>query len=135
MNVKNCRKCGSLFNYVMGPYICPACKSRLEEDFQRVKEYVRANPGATIHRVSEECEVTTGQINQWLREERLELTEGSAITLFCESCGAPINSGKYCDKCKKELTFGLREASRSAAPKVEQPTSDSRHEKGRMRFL
>ena len=135
MNVRNCRKCGKMFNYVMGPFICPLCREGLEEDFQRVKEYVRANPGATINVVSEVCEVSVSQIHQWLREERLELTEGSAISLACEVCGALIKSGKYCEKCKRELTMGLKEVSRSAAPQVEKPTSDSRHDKGRMRFL
>ena len=31
MNVRNCRKCGKLFNHVMGMPICPACKDALEK--------------------------------------------------------------------------------------------------------
>ena len=135
MNVRNCRKCGKLFNYVMGPFICPSCRESLEEDFQRVKEYVRANPGATINVVSEVCNVSVSQIHQWLREERLELTEGSAISLACEVCGALIKSGKYCEKCKRELTMGLKEVSRPAAPQVKEPAPEPGREKGRMRFL
>ena len=30
MNVRNCRKCGAIFNYVMGPIMCPACRDALE---------------------------------------------------------------------------------------------------------
>ena len=71
MNVRNCRKCGRLYNYVAGQRICPLCQERLEEDFQMVKEYVRKNPGVTVNRVAEECEVEISQIRQWLREERL----------------------------------------------------------------
>ena len=87
MNVRNCRGCGRLFNYISGPSLCPACREKLEEKFQQVKEYIRENPGVGIREVSEACEVETSQINQWLREERLELTEDSPLMLSCESCG------------------------------------------------
>ena len=110
MNVRNCRKCGRIFNYVMGPHICPGCREALEADFQRVKEFVREHPGATITLVSEECEVDISQIHQWLREERLELTDGAGIILQCETCGAVIRCGRYCEQCKRNLTMGLKEA-------------------------
>lgn len=136
MNVRNCRKCGRIFNYVAGPHICPACRERLEADFQRVKEYVRENPGAIISEVAEVCEVEISQIHQWLREERLQLTEGSAITLQCETCGAPILSGRYCDKCRKELTMGLNNIVRSAATRQEPVQKGSaQRDKDKMRFL
>ena len=84
MNVRNCKKCGKIFNYVSGPPICPQCKDALEEKFQEVRKYIQDNRHATIPEVSEACEVSTNQIQQWLRDERLELAEGSGITLFCE---------------------------------------------------
>ena len=73
MNVRNCRKCGRLFNYISGPSWCPACREQMEVKFQEVKEYIRENPGVGIKQVSEACDVEPAQINQWLREERLEL--------------------------------------------------------------
>ena len=39
MNVRNCKECGRLFNYIAGPPICPACKEELEKKFQKAKEY------------------------------------------------------------------------------------------------
>ena len=135
MNVRNCRKCGRIFNYVVGPHICPACREALEADFQRVKEYIRENKGATISQVSEECNVEISQIHQWLKDERLELTEGSAITLQCETCGAPIMSGRYCDKCRHELAMGLN----SVVHNARKPGSDEGNKVSRdgdkMRFL
>ena len=35
MNVRNCRKCGKLFNHIMGAPICPACREKLERDRKR----------------------------------------------------------------------------------------------------
>ena len=108
MNVKNCRGCGRIFNYITGPFLCQACKEKMEMKFEEVKEYIRENPGVGIKEVAEACDVETSQINQWLREERLELTEGSTIFLSCESCGTQIRSGKYCEQCKYNMTMGFK---------------------------
>lgn len=107
MNVRNCRKCGKLFNHISGVPVCPACKEKLEEKFQEVKKYIRENRMADIKEVAEACEVDTGQIQQWIREERLEFTADSPVKIPCENCGAMIRSGKYCEKCKREMTNNL----------------------------
>ncbi len=77
MNVRNCKKCGKLFNHIMGMPICPACKDALEKSFQEVKKYIRENRMADIMEVAEACEVEVSQIKQWIREDRLEFTEDS----------------------------------------------------------
>ena len=104
MNVKSCRKCKKLFNYVMGSSICPNCKAELEMKFQEVKKYVQENAGAGVHEVSEACDVSISQIQQWVREERLMFTESAAIGLECERCGKSVRSGRYCIECRMELT-------------------------------
>ena len=48
MNVRNCKKCGKLFNYMSGMPICPACKDAAEKQFQSVKKFIRENPRADI---------------------------------------------------------------------------------------
>lgn len=134
MNVRNCRKCGKLFNYISGMPICPACKDKLEEKFQAVKKYIRENRLADIKQVAEDCEVEVGQIQQWIREERLEFTEDSPVKIPCENCGEMIRSGKYCDKCKREMTNNLssvmeKPKAARAEPKKTQPSGN------KMRFL
>ena len=79
MNVKNCRKCKRIFNYVMGPVLCPRCREEEEEKFQEVKKYVIENPGSGIQEVSEACDVSVNLIRQWLREERLVLSDESPM--------------------------------------------------------
>ena len=45
MDVKNCRGCGRLFNYIGGGYfLCPACMEALDKKFQVVKKYIQDNP-------------------------------------------------------------------------------------------
>ena len=43
MDVKNCKKCRRLFNYIGGPAICPQCREELEKKFQQAKEFIRDN--------------------------------------------------------------------------------------------
>ncbi len=135
MNVRNCRKCGKLFNHIMGVPICPACREKLEETFQVVKKYIRENKLADIKEVAEACEVEATQIQQWIREERLEFTPDSPVKLPCENCGAMIRSGKYCEKCKKDMVNNL--SSVIEKPKKPVPQEHKRIDStgNKMRFL
>lgn len=134
MEVRNCKGCGRLFNYMQGPPLCPACIANLEDKFHQVKEYLRDNPKAPIGVVAEENEVSIKQIRQWVREERLSFTEESQITMECENCGAKILTGRFCSKCKNGLIHDLNGAvKRPQATLVQQPQKGS--DKDRMRFL
>ena len=48
MNVRNCRGCGRIFNYVTGPFLCIKCREEMEVKFQEVKEYIRQHPAGWI---------------------------------------------------------------------------------------
>ena len=132
MDVRNCRQCGRLFNYLSGPQICQACRDALEEKFQQVKEYVRSNPGATIQMVSEDNDVSVKQIKQWIREERLSLSEASLDGVTCEHCGRPIRTGRFCEKCKAAMANSF--ANSIEKPKPLEPQKKER-DGNKMRFL
>lgn len=132
MDVRNCKSCKRLFNYLAGPVLCQACREKLEEKFHEVKEYVRGNDMATIAVVSEACDVSIKQLKQWVREERLVFSneEGSGIT--CENCGRPISTGRFCQSCKGKLQSSLTSAiQKEPKKKVERDIK----EKEKMRFL
>ncbi|MCR4591297.1 MAG: flagellar protein [Lachnospiraceae bacterium] len=133
MDVKNCKKCGKMFNYVSGPVICPICAEKAEEDFQKVKEYIEKNPGASVAITAEACEVEVAQIRQWLKDERLTFTSADGSDLTCEKCGTPILSGRFCDKCKNEVTRGLADAIKK--PDAPKPAPKSGPAGNKMRFL
>lgn len=137
MDIRNCRACGRIFNYVSGPILCQVCRETMEGKFQEVKDYIRNHPGVGIPEVSEACDVDPSQIRQWLREERLEVTEDSAIFLSCENCGAPIRCGRFCEKCKLNVTKGFKnilDESRAASRTVQRQTKEDK-DSARMRFL
>ena len=107
MNIKNCRKCGRMFQTLSDERICKECKGRLEEKFQEVKEYIQENRQATLQEISHACDVTVKQIEQWVREERLEFSPESTDIFTCEQCGAPIRTGRLCPKCKDKMVNNL----------------------------
>lgn len=134
MNVRNCRSCGRLFNYVTGAAICPICREEKEKKFQEVKKYIQDHKMASVVEVSQECEVEVNQIHQWVREERLQFAEDSPIRVSCEKCGAMIRAGVYCEKCKIEMTNTLNSAYKKETP-VSEPAKKKVTERDRMRFL
>lgn len=131
MDVINCKDCGRLFNALTRVRLCPQCQAKLEDKFQEVKKYVNENPGSTIEIVSKECEVSTKQIKQWLREERLTFSAESMQGIECEQCGVMIRSGRFCDACKAKLQNDLRSATYIPTAEEKKTVRD----KDRMRFL
>lgn len=136
MDVKNCRQCGRLYNYIGGSYrnLCPDCISSLEDKFQNVKDYIEEHKNATMQMISEDCEVSVKQIEQWVREERLTFAEDSPIGITCECCGTMIKTGRYCENCKVSMTQKFSSMYRSQSPQTNQ---NNRRDNGdtKMRFL
>jgi flagellar operon protein (TIGR03826 family) len=132
MDVRNCKDCGKLFNYLNGPALCPTCMKKLDDKFTVVKEYIYNHPGAGIQEVSEENEVSIPQIKQWIREERLAFAEDSMVGIECENCGTTIRTGRFCQSCKDKLANNLGNVYRTAeSPQLKKDTKES----PKMRFL
>ncbi len=132
MDVRNCKGCGKLFNYISGPPLCASCSSALDVKFEEVKDYVYDHPRVGIQEVSEVMEVSINQIKQWIREERLAFAEDSMIGLECERCGVTIKTGRLCKVCKDKLAKGFTDLYPSEKPIQRQ--KDSR-ENPKMRFI
>ncbi len=131
MEVKNCRDCGRLFNYVTGPRLCAECKQKLEDKFMEVRTYIEDHPHANVSQIAEEMEVSTQQIHQWIREERLIFSPDSMVTLDCEKCGAPIRTGRFCEKCKSEIAKDFGGMYRQEKPTIQKRDRD----RDKMRYL
>ena len=108
MEVRTCKNCGKLYNYIgkITP-VCPICMKELEEKFEACRKYIKENPGANIQKVSDETGVTMKMLKQWVREERLTFAEGTLVGIECEACGANILTGRFCQKCKQNLSNRL----------------------------
>jgi len=99
--------------YSTGPQICDACKKLEDEEYEKVRTFVRDFPGATVQEVSKETEVPTHLIYRFLKEGRLEVSESSPIALQCENCGSRIKCGRFCITCSKRLANDMISAGRT----------------------
>lgn len=125
MEIKACKNCRRLFQYIYGPEICPDCLKNLSKEgsekteqspsedvvtksiseelglFEKVKEYIMAHPKATISDISIANDIPPKRLFEWIREERLEFSDDSKDAWFeCERCGTKIKSGRFCSRCK-----------------------------------
>lgn len=106
--IRNCPRCGRVFSYINRP-ICNRCIDDEEQEFKKVKDYIYENPGANIPEVSTATEVSVEKIMRFLRDERLELKgDIDSLGLSCERCGVSIKSGRFCEKCKKDISQGFK---------------------------
>lgn len=118
-DVKNCKRCGRVFNYLGGYQLCPMCKKQDEDDFKRVKDYLYENPGATISHIAGELSISVEKIKRFLREGRLEIAEGDAnLFLECEMCGKAIKTGRFCVECERTLAKDLNTAANQITRKA-----------------
>ncbi len=108
MDVSCCKRCGRIFNSTGSQY-CPKCVVEQDDEFAKVKEYIRDNPGCTAPEVAKACDVKEKQILTWVREERLSFTTAEGSGIFCEQCGKAISSGRYCDVCKVNIKTMFQE--------------------------
>ncbi|NMB98545.1 MAG: MerR family transcriptional regulator [Clostridiaceae bacterium] len=125
-DVRNCKRCGRIYNYLGGIPICPICKDEDEKDFQRVKKYLYENPKATMSEVASNLEISIEKIKRFLREERLEIVGDDVIVgLECERCGKRIKTGRFCEDCNKDLALGFTKAARKLEEQVNVKSKDS----------
>ena len=120
MEVKQCDFC-RMPHQSLGNRVCGDCLAKLDEDFIQVREYLYEHDRAGIEEVSEATGVTRKTILYLLKEERLtvgdENGDGGGI-LTCETCRKPINTGRICISCKKEVLSAIQEnVSAVRAPK------------------
>lgn len=141
MQVKVCKNCRRLFNYVYGPDLCPECirlaegekeaspeqeiasdsgstvnissnkglpssgKNMLKEEkekFEQIRDYIMMYPKATVAQIAEANDIAPAKLFEWIKNERLEFSDNSRHAWFsCEKCGAKIQSGRLCSRCKQ----------------------------------
>lgn len=133
MNIRNCTKCGKIFNYAMGKPICQTCRKNLEDTFKETRTFIKRNPNASLAEVSEACNVDVKQIKLWVREERLSFSDSSSIGIDCEVCGKSIKTGRFCDGCKGTMANDLHSVYSDVEKPQENPFAQKKSAK--MRFL
>lgn len=125
MSIKNCSRCGRMFQSEGPGKLCARCLDNDEEDFKVVREYVYDNPNSNIPEVAECTGVTEEKILKFLRQGKLVLKDELSMVLDCERCGKPIKSGRFCDSCTNEMSRDLRSAASKTAESIQKSSSSA----------
>lgn len=128
-------KCCKRLCAVTRENICLDCIEKQEDRYHIVKNYLYDNRGATINTVAEDCDVSKSSILRWLREEKIEVMENSAVKLKCINCYTNILTGLYCYECKKQLEAVGRIAVIDKKKKKMKAFGKSRMNEDKMRFF
>ncbi|PKL44687.1 MAG: hypothetical protein CVV41_04795 [Candidatus Riflebacteria bacterium HGW-Riflebacteria-1] len=98
----SCRVCG-LIMVKLARDVCPKCFQEEELLFQKVKNFLKANPGATLEEVSKHAACDIDHVEALIRSGRLERAGVKRVAHPCQLCQAIIFDGVVCQECKKTL--------------------------------
>lgn len=127
MNLKNCEKCGKLFNYI-GRDFCPDCWEQEEALFDQVRAYIQKNPGCNLTEVGEKTGISAYKILSFLREGKLVGGAGNIdMELQCVSCGKKISAGRLCEKCAEQLGKEVSQVTKPSQKKTDNPDRHRMH--------
>jgi hypothetical protein len=110
---KVCEECGGVLVFVgVGEYHCENCRHVQYDDYGKVRLYIEAHPGVNSSEVEMATGVSGRTIRRMLKENRIEVTADSRVTLFCEYCNMPIRSGRLCSNCEIKFHRKLEDEQR-----------------------
>ena len=93
--------------------MCRDCYEKEQEQEQVVYDYVRDHDKCGIKEIVDDTGVKERVVLRMLKNGRF-IAQGLEITYPCQSCGAPITTGKLCSKCSQDI---LNQAERIKATK------------------
>ena len=126
-----CTRCGgSLLYRSHGEYECKECGHIERDDFGKVYNYISENGATPAILISESTGVPIDKINDFLKQGRVEIPEGSDVYIKCEKCGTDIRFGRFCPACAMKLTKQLQGAFEAGEVPKTKPKND-----GKMRFI
>ncbi len=97
-----CELCGDTLTFMgVGEYKCDRCGHLMYDDYGIVRNYLEKHKGVTVVQIAAATGISQAQIQQMLKEERLEISDNSRVFLRCEACGKEIKSGRFCITCEK----------------------------------
>ncbi|MEW5821404.1 MAG: winged helix-turn-helix transcriptional regulator [Cyanobacteriota bacterium] len=99
MNIINCGICEKPF-IKRSKDVCPECLRKEDEIQEKIFQFLKENPVATIQEISEATNINFKYINKLIKDGRVK-----TITV-CERCGKEIKdtkNKKYCELCAKDI--------------------------------
>jgi NMD protein affecting ribosome stability and mRNA decay len=106
--LKNCERCGRVFDQEGNEDLCPECYLEDKKELKKVRDYLNKSPLASVMEVCEKTGVSQSQILRFLKEGNLKIRK-PLEGFKCRLCGKPIKIGVLCEECKEKIEKGFSE--------------------------
>jgi hypothetical protein len=120
-NISVCKNCGEVM-YKASRDMCNTCFKHEDEIFQRTRNFLRANPGATIELAARFVGCSVELITDFITSGRLARAGIRKIAHECQLCCTIIYEGNICPTCEKVLLEHLNSLKKYG------PSSDNKEE-------
>lgn len=101
MTMTNCPRCKKIALIHPDSLICQPCVTEESDTLDRVRDYLKENPGLTLLQLAKETDVSAKKIEGYIRKGRIELAEPE---IQCEKCREKIRQGRFCEDCQEAFT-------------------------------
>lgn len=101
-----CEKCGKLFSSLHGEVLCPTCNAEDRAAKDKIKDYLRDNPRATLKEAAAATGAPADSVKRLSMEvisAKLNSNKKIDAVYPCANCGTMIKTGTYCPACAAEL--------------------------------
>lgn len=105
MNIINCKICNKPFVRIRSS-TCKACEKLEMRNICHINEYTDNNPLATFEEIASSLGLQKSYVKRLQVEGRVRIKDR------CQTCGAVINTDKWCSDCKEKLTKSFAERER-----------------------
>ncbi|NLM03712.1 MAG: hypothetical protein GX214_01690 [Clostridiales bacterium] len=103
--MRTCKRCkiaiheNSLYDY------CPTCYKKIQDVFDKIREYLRKYPGATAYEMEQRLRIPVHIIKGFIKEGRLIEIPNEYLNVECLRCKCLLLSAhhKYCPSCEVEI--------------------------------
>lgn len=100
--LKNCERCGKLFNAESAETLCSGCNIADAKDLKKVTDYLRINPLASIMEVNQKTGLPQALISRFVKSGALKMRR-TAGEFKCRLCGDDIKAGTLCAGCREKI--------------------------------
>ncbi|SES71650.1 hypothetical protein SAMN05660297_00366 [Natronincola peptidivorans] len=116
-NIRTCKRCKDIIHEKALHNYCPKCYKKIEEVFDRIREYLKEYPGATAYEMEQRLGIPVYVVNNFVRDGRLIELPNEFLNIDCLRCGCLLLSAhhKYCPKCEVQIHKELEKAKESLA--------------------
>lgn len=115
--VANCPRCGKVFQRNLRNQ-CTACSTSINDQLKNSLDYLRRNYRSTNEQVCEAIGVSDLQLQVWMKEGKLQLSDYPNLNYKCASCAEPIRQHKLCVACSTRISQDIRQLQETGAVRI-----------------